>query len=228
MTAATTPDTAGTPRADRAGFWMLIAGNVLTIAIGLYQGWPLLLLMWPFWVQSILIGVFSVLRILKLQEFSVEGFKINGKVPPPTRATQRFTAGFFALHFGGFHLAYLAVLVSQTRDALAPGTAGEAALMTMHDLAWAIAAGAVFVFSGYAAWRRNVALDARGKPNIGSLMFLPYLRVVPMHFMIGAAVGGGFDSLLLFGALKTAADVAMQWAERKITASTAAKTAAAR
>lgn len=49
-------------------------------------------------------------------------------------------------------------------------------------------------------------------------MFLPYLRVVPMHIIIVAGLASnmaGVSALLLFGVLKTFADVAMHYAEHR-------------
>ena len=54
-------------------------------------------------------------------------------------------------------------------------------------------------------------------PNIGTMMFSPYLRVVPMHafIMLGAYVAGGGNGLMLFMVLKTLADVAMHLVEHR-------------
>lgn len=50
-------------------------------------------------------------------------------------------------------------------------------------------------------------------------MFLPYARILPMHLTIilGGALGGeGAAVVLIFGALKTAADVLMHHVEHRI------------
>lgn len=74
----------------------------------------------------------------------------------------------------------------------------------------------LLAMSHAASYRQNVEADLRGRPNLGVLLFLPYLRVLPMHIAIifGATRGqGGVATLLLFSALKTAADVCMHSAE---------------
>ena len=55
----------------------------------------------------------------------------------------------------------------------------------------------------------NRELDENRKPNIGFIMFFPYIRVIPMHLTI--VVGAAFVptttwTLLLFLGLKTLAD----------------------
>ena len=69
--------------------------------------------------------------------------------------------------------------------------------------------------------RRNDALsrgDLRGRPNLGTLMFTPYLRVLPMHLsiLIGAALGGGTGLLVLFTVLKTVSDIGMDAVDRRM------------
>jgi hypothetical protein len=76
-----------------------------------------------------------------------------------------------------------------------------------------------FAMSHRKSFRQNVESDARGRPNLGALMFLPYLRILPMHFTIilGSAKGGdGPATVLLFSALKTAADVLMHLANHAL------------
>jgi hypothetical protein len=49
-------------------------------------------------------------------------------------------------------------------------------------------------------------------------MFLPYVRILPMHLTIvfGGLLFGGTLALLLFGVLKTAADAAMHSLEHHV------------
>ncbi len=60
-------------------------------------------------------------------------------------------------------------------------------------------------------------MDAQGTPNIGTLMFTPYLRVVPMHLtIVFGAVALGSTGVLVFGGMKMVADVAMHVAEHRL------------
>ncbi len=192
---------------DRRALGWLLAANAFTLALALLQDWPLALLLWPYWAQSVIIGVFSVRRILGLTRFSTEGFRINRRAVEPTEQTKRSTAGFFALHYGMFHVGYAAFLAGLQ--------------MPAQDWFWVAVAALAFVLNHRQSFERFRAADRQGSPNIGTLMFLPYLRVIPMHLMVifGVGVfGGGVAALLLFGLLKTAADCAMHVAEHRILA----------
>ncbi len=186
----------------------LVFVNAVTLAVALAFDWPLATLMWPYWIQSVVIGYYSRKRILALGRFSTEGFKMNGQPASPTPATQRSVANFFALHYGFFHFGYLMFLIKQVP------------LVHWWDIAGSLALGCSFAWNHRLSFQQNVAADRQGTPNIGTLMFLPYVRIVPMHFTIlfGGTVtgGGGPAAALVFGALKTAADVLMHHLEHRV------------
>jgi hypothetical protein len=148
------------------------------------------------------IGVSNVFRILALDRFSTTDFTINNRRVQPTPATKVKVAAFFSVHYGLFHLAYLVFVLFDAR--------GEP---LMNAWFWAGAVG--FALNHLWSYRYNRDLDRQGTPNVGTLMFTPYLRIIPMHFTIltGGLLGQGAASLLLFGALKTVADVAMHVVE---------------
>lgn len=180
--------------------WSLIAANAIALGIAGYEGWSTASLMLVYWAQSVVIGAANVFRILALDRFSTENFRINNRPVDPTPATKRQVAAFFALHYGLFHVVYLVFLATDGAPLFVPGF-------------WACTA--VFAVNHLWSYRYNRDLDRQGTPNIGTLMFTPYLRIVPMHLTI--IFGGLFvhtgAGLLLFGALKTAADVAMHAVE---------------
>ena len=195
---------------DRAVLGIL-ASNALTLGVALWQDWPLVLLLWPYWLQSVVIGYYARRRILALQRFSTEGFKMGGSEVEPNEATKRATANFFAIHYGFFHFGYLvfiAVVGAVGMFGRPPG-AGDYGLFALLGLA--------FWLTHRDSHRRNLAADVAGERNIGTLMFLPYARVFPMHLTIilGGLLGGGSLALLLFTVLKTAADVLMHVVEHR-------------
>ena len=183
----------------------IVLENAAVLVLALWLGWTTTSLLWIYWWQSVVIGVFAVLRILALRRFSTEGFSSNGERVPETEKGKRSTAVFFCVHYGLFHLGYLVFLTgfgAVTSVGLLP------LLVSIASFAWGHGT----------SWRRNVAADLDGKPNLGTLMFLPYARIVPMHLLI---ILGGFvpvDGLLLalFIALKTGADLLMHEVEHRI------------
>ena len=184
--------------------WALIVSNLVSAVVGVTSGWQLGDFMLLYWAQSVIIGFFQVLKILDLEEFSTENFYINGRSVSPTPATKRWVAGFFALHYGIFHLVYLVFALLFAHSEVVLQTLPLAGLFFLNHL-----------FS----YLSNRGSDRRRRPNIGQMMFFPYLRIVPMHLTI---VFGGFlagkgekGALILFLLLKTLADVAMHWQEHK-------------
>jgi hypothetical protein len=180
----------------------LLGANLFALFIAFLQNWSLAELMLIYWAQSVIIGASYVARIRSLDKFSTKNFKINDKSVEPTASTKRQTAIFFALHYGFFHLAYLMFILSE-----APGA--------LFDLGFVLCTAA-FAFNHVFSYRYHREMDRAGTPNIGTLMFTPYIRIVPMHMTI--VLGGslaGTDNLLLFGLLKTAADTLMHVVEHK-------------
>ncbi|HEY4646555.1 MAG TPA: DUF6498-containing protein [Steroidobacteraceae bacterium] len=185
----------------------LILVNAATVALALGLDWPASALMWPYWIQSIVIGYFSRKRILALGRFSTSGFTMNDRPVSPTPATQRSVANFFALHYGFFHVGYFVFLVQQFAQLGPWDWVGLGALAIS------------FAWNHRFSFEQNVEADRRGTPNIGTLMFLPYARILPMHLtiMLGSAFGGeGAGVVLIFGTLKTAADVLMHHVEHRV------------
>jgi hypothetical protein len=196
---------AAMPRLKPAYHALLIA-NVLTTALALWQQWSISALLVPFWLQSMVLGMLHVRRILALKNFSTEGFTSNGQRVPEDRSGKRSTALFFALHYGFFHLFYLVFVFMAIATSKSPAVpSGQ----------WLLLLLIIVIVTQYLTHRDNMRRDALGRPNIGGMMFLPYLRVIPMHLIIfiGARFGNSELTLLSFMAMKTLADLGMQWAE---------------
>jgi hypothetical protein len=156
-------------------------------------------LMVIYWTQSVIIGYFSYRRILNLKQFSTKNFKMNGVRPPENAKTKRSTATFFAIHYGGFHAAYLGFLLGNDQTFQGSG------LMLLICVV-------VFYVNHRYSFAYNKEFDESRKPNIGIIMFFPYARIVPMHLMIvlGDAFGPTTNfALVLFLGMKTVADVVM-------------------
>jgi hypothetical protein len=186
---------------------LLIISNAISVVVALALHWPIETLMWPYWIQSVIIGWYSRKRMLALRNFSTEGLTSNDEPVPETPQGARSTANFFALHYGFFHLCYFLFLCEHIHK------------LSRWDWLAFMGLSVSFVTTHGASFRQNLAADIRGRPNLGVLLFLPYLRIIPMHLTLifGRAIGGdGAGALLLFGVLKTLADVGMHHAEHKM------------
>lgn len=183
-----------------ASMTSLLVANLVTIGLALFEGWDLRELMIIYWSQSVIIGYFSFRRMRDLKDFSTKGVRSNGRALEPTPETQRSMSVFFVLHYGMFHFVYLVFLFAE-----GPDTAGSDVLL----IGLCIAA---FLINHWYSYAEHREMDAGRKPNIGTIMFFPYARIVPMHLTIiagGAIAGASPFVLLLFLGLKTGADLLM-------------------
>jgi hypothetical protein len=178
----------------------LIGTNIFVLILAMVLGWRLIDMMLVYWMQSVVIGIANVFRMLNLDEFSTEDFTMNDQPVDPTPETKLQVAGFFTLHFGMFHLVYFVFMMS--------GEFGDPRLGM--DL---LICGAAFAVNHWYSYQYHLESDRSGKPNIGTLMFTPYARIIPMHLTIifGSALGMG--GVFVFGVLKTLADAVMHQVE---------------
>lgn len=192
--------------ADKS-LWVLTLSNIFSIYFAAIEGWSLPTVMLVYWFQSAVIGIFNFVRILQLKEFSTENFKINGRPAHPTQGTKIFTAFFFLIHYGIFHLAYLFFILAFPFSTLNKPAAEPA-------LKYAFGMGLVFFVNHLFSYIYNKPRDTK-KQNIGNLMFYPYARIIPMHLTI---VFGAFNSgaIFLFMVLKALADAIMHILEHNV------------
>jgi hypothetical protein len=186
---------------DRS-LWLLIFSNCVAIFFAVENSWSLIMLMTLYWVQSVIIGVFNVLRILSLKKFSTENVTINDNPVLPTKAAKYFVALFFSVHYGLFHLVYAVFLFL--------GFGG----MSMPPLLFS---GALFFVNHLFSFQYNRKRDEEKVQNIGGVMLFPYARIVPMHIAIlfSGVFSSGNASLVLFLGLKTVADAVMHIIEHR-------------
>ena len=187
--------------------WTLLLANTFTIYLAYAEQWNIFDIVIVYWAQSVIIGIFNVVRMLSLKNFSIENITINGAPPKSPRVAQLYFAGFFAVHYGFFHLVYLIFIVS--------GVFGKSSAGTMTAMLATLGVPiALFLGNHLFSYLQNHEADEAKRANLVSLMFFPYARIIPMHLTIifggilGAA-GASSLTLLLFLSLKMLADVVM-------------------
>jgi hypothetical protein len=179
--------------------FFLLLSNIVTICFAVYENWSLMTVLWIYWFQSVFIGLFNFIKIMNLRNFTTDNFEINHRPVEPTNATKRFTAFFFLFHYGFFHFVYMIFLLEN--DNVPFGL---------------ILIPCIFFFVNHLfSFAKNFENDANKKQNIGTAMFFPYARIIPMHLIIvfGLAFTGSISALLIFLILKTIADLIMHQIE---------------
>ncbi len=174
----------------------LLAVNLGVIVFAVRDEWSLATILATYLLQSVIIGIFQAKKILDLKIFSTEGFKMGGHSVEPTRATQWKVVLFFLVHYGIFHVAYAGFIVSHLGAPYWPDV---------------LVSGAAFFANHLFSYFMNRNRAGKRIPNIGSMMFFPYVRIIPMHVFIvfGAFAAGPHFALVIFLILKTLADEAM-------------------
>ena len=199
----------------------LIAVNLFLIVFALFEGWSLATVIFIYWFQSLIIGFFTVLTLLSLNENDLMSW--TAASDPSGESTARFAgygryliAGFFALHYGLFHFGYYTFLIDF-------GFSGQLSPWTNPDVL--IACGLFFLNHLYSfLYYRKRDQKPHDATYLKEVFTTPYYRIIPMHITIMAAgftsiifYAAGFDStpllLVLFLCLKTYVDVRMHLAK---------------
>jgi len=191
-------DRVGVLYGDRSLTFLLLT-NLAVLACAVLQHWNVTDLLWIGWGQSVMIGYYNVHRIVDLDRFSTDGFLNSIHPLQPNCETQRCTAVGFALHYGLFHLVYGVFLLTTFR------------VHPDFPLTGVLICVLAFWYTHRYSYHYNRGRDA-DVPNIGTLLFFPYLRVIPMNLVIllgGEYMGEDMLALALVLIIKTAVDLAM-------------------
>lgn len=176
--------------------WLLILSNLIPLAGVLFFGWNIGLILLIYWVETVLIGLFNLPKLLTAQ--GTDGAP-NGQ--KPGLLGRLFLAGFFTVHYGGFNAGHFAFL-NDMFD-FPPITA----------VPWIAVLG--LGLSHFASLVINWFGKGEFKDSSANMqMFKPYGRIVIMHvvILIGGAMVQAFGApilaLILLIALKIMIDVA--------------------
>ncbi len=170
-------------------------------------------MMWIYLVQSVIIGFFNVLKMLKV------AFSSNSAI---TALFGLFFAGFFVMHYGGFHAGYAFFLFAFGSGAM-QGVISEAAILQVFPM-YAILLGATVFFINHLFSFMFYLKETKNKENdmvdLSNLMFAPYPRIIPMHLTIifgGILIFAGLANvaLIIFMVLKIWVDLKMHINEHK-------------
>ena len=173
-------------------FLFLLAGNLY--CIWYYENHPdgFATVVWIYWFQSIIIGFFNFLDLLTIKNFDGGTLKINNA--PASEKNKGCIAWFFLIHYGFFHLGYCIFLLIDF------GVRGI-------DKNFLLLGVAAFLLESVFSFMKRKQLEQKAKLNIGTIFFLPYLRIVPMHLTILIPAFTGIKPSLLFLVLKMFADI---------------------
>lgn len=196
----------------------LILANLATISLAILQNWDAATILFTFWVQSIIIGLFTVIKLLSADTALLaaelgKAEEWTGRGPVASRGRvwtyKILVAGFFTVHYSLFHLFYYLLFFSDpvfgpVEYFMGAGWIAAAIFLLCH----------LFSFLFY---RQN---EPRGGQYMATAILLPYNRIVPMHLtmILGGTIAGllqllgivtDLPVLVVFLLLKTCMDVRM-------------------
>jgi len=187
--------------------------------------WSIYDVMIVYWFQSVSIGIFTFYRLYSYpleqveKEMSAEKpLEVNDLAVTNPRTAKLIIAGFFAMHYGLFHLVYIIFIVGFASSEGFPlnlfgGLVGALLFFANH----------LYSYMFFKDEDGNMAETESGNAqrstgfSIADIFSKPYTRIIPIHLtiMAGAAIshfitGGLFQNifiLLIFMGLKTFMDV---------------------
>ncbi|MCB0708789.1 MAG: hypothetical protein KDC15_05305 [Chitinophagaceae bacterium] len=173
-------------------FLMLLASNLYCIWYFKNHDNGFVTVVWIYWIQSVIIGFFNFIDLLTIKNYDPGTAKLNGQ--PITEKNVGCLPWFFLLHYGLFHFVYGIFLLIKFS-------------ILKVDKSFLLIGVAAFLAESLAGFIRRKTAEQEKKFNIGSLFFLPYLRIIPMHLIIMVPAFLGVEPSIVFLVLKTIADI---------------------
>jgi hypothetical protein len=150
-------------------------------------------IIWIYWMQSVLIGLFNFIDLMTVKNPDESSMKMNNQ--PVTKSNMGCAAWFFLFHFGFFHFVYAIFLLASNLK----GANGKIILIT----------AGIFLAESTIQMIRKKRISETEKVNVGKMFMTPYLRIIPMHLVILLPSFFALGTSIIFLLLKMVADIGM-------------------
>jgi hypothetical protein len=190
--------------------FFLLGANTVPLLGVLFGGWNLVEILFAYWAENVVIGFFSLLKMIFAQDDS------RGLLIILTVFMKIIGSVFFIVHFGGFTAIHGAVLFAIFHEFL---NVQIQPLELLYMGRYVVAA--LFLSHGYSFVVNYLIKGERRQTKDNDPMFEPYRRVIVMHltlvFGTGCIIilGQPFFMLLVLVILKTAVDLLAHLKQRK-------------
>ncbi|HZX19699.1 MAG TPA: DUF6498-containing protein [archaeon] len=184
----------------------LILANVVPLIGVLFFNWSILFVLLYYWLESVVVGFFNV---LKMAMASTESVQVSGGIAKAIPiGIKLFMIPFFIVHYSGFMLGHLIFIF-----VLGTFFSNNVPINILDIITVFSAAISLFISHGISFLTNYVGKKEYLNTSIHQQMFAPYGRIFVMHItiVIGAffVVFTGIPAALivLFIALKTLVDI---------------------
>ena len=168
--------------AKKTSIYLLILANILVVIMAVLENWSFGNMLWVYWFQSVIIGIFHFFRLLFFKgKFGEQLIRLNdprvsdGLKNLPSSVGQPgnvFMALFFAVHYGFFHYGYSEFL---------PRLSGQ----TLFDVFITIwPAVLIFAINHLISLIISQSEEKSFAKTAGEFFAEPYVRIMPMHLII--------------------------------------------
>jgi hypothetical protein len=162
---------------------VLFAANLYPLYGVLERGWDVFELLFLFWAENVVIGLFNILKMLA-----------NRPRDPGTNIAKFFFVPFFTFHYGMFTFAHgifvIALFAPKTLNIKVNGLADylwHSDVLLANGVSTAISL--LFVSHAVSFYADYIRSGDFERTNLGTWMSEPYGRVVLLHLGL---IGGGF------------------------------------
>lgn len=178
-----------------SSFWSLLIANIITMVWALKEGWSLDLMIWVYFSQNVILGIFWPAKVFAS--------------PPDGSYTKKVqSVAVFLPHYLIMHFLYALCLYNFFGKEL------------FTNFKYILIMAGIFFLSEIVSYFAGTSLNRTRPLSLAKVQLFPYARIVPMHFVmcIGFILeAGGTNShltVMFFLLLKAFADVAMYMVER--------------
>jgi hypothetical protein len=195
----------------RSSSYVLIATNLVPLFGALFMGWQVKDIILLYWLETLIIGLFNVFKML----FARKEAEFKGKIT---------LTPFFCFHYGFFVVSYAQLLAYIFSWNIFTEEKVFTGLITLLQHTHLDVGLFILLLSHGYSFITNYWKDERKNTSLIALMFLPYKRVLILHVVIiaggllSSALSGGnlwFLFLAIFVLMKTAVDLIFHLFERR-------------
>ena len=180
----------------------LILSNLTPIYGLLFLGWELSTLLFLYWFENIVIGIYTIFMMRKATGQIVRGVHVSKMGGSTEYKSKTALILFFILHFGIFTIAHGSVIFSVL---IQDFQINETVIYTIVLL---------FASHGFSYLTHFLGNEEYRKKGADTLFFAPYKRVFVLHITVLAGAiyatqtgNTGITTLLVIVLAKTAADI---------------------